>query len=70
MIEVGRLWRCLVLLEVTSMSSVLLSFCQSCSQMPKLGHQLYMTAWSDVAQIIYLGEKTFVIVSRQQMNGV
>ena len=24
-IEVGRLWRCLVLLEVTSMSSVLLS---------------------------------------------
>ena len=25
MIEVGRLWRCLVLLEVTSMSSVLLS---------------------------------------------
>ena len=25
-IEVGRLWRCLVLLEVTSMSSVLLSF--------------------------------------------
>ena len=25
-IEVGRPWRCLVLLEVTSMSSVLLSF--------------------------------------------
>ena len=24
-IEVGRLWRCLVLLEVTSMSSILLS---------------------------------------------
>ena len=28
-IEVGRLWRCLVLLEVTSMSSVLLSLCLS-----------------------------------------
>ena len=28
-IEVGRLWRCLVLLEVTSMSSVLLSCCHT-----------------------------------------
>ena len=40
-IEVGRLWRCLVLLEVTSMSSVLLSLSLG---MFAVAHHLYMTA--------------------------
>ena len=35
-IEVGRLWRCLVLLEVTCMSSVLLSL-----RSTHLGHTIY-----------------------------
>ena len=35
-IEVGRLWRCLVLLEVTSMSSVLLSLTLSIFNKPRL----------------------------------
>ena len=70
MIEVGGLWRCLVLLEVTSMSSVLLSLSLSMFAVAHALHHLYMTVWSEVAHILYLGEQTSVIVSHQQMNDV
>ena len=67
-IEVGRLWRCLVLLEVTSMSSVLLSLSLSmfavAQALTSPMHDCIERSSSD----IYLGEQKSVIVSHQQMN--
>ena len=70
MIEVDRLWRCLVLLEVISMSYVLLSLSLSMFTVAQALTYLYITAWNEVVQISYHGEQTSVIVCHQQMNGV
>ena len=55
MIEVGRLWRCIVLLEVTSISSVLLSkiktkikHVRSCPHLTSLIHDCIERSSSDI----------------------
>ena len=52
------------------MNYVLLSLSLSMFAVAQALHHLYMTALSEVAQIFYLGEQTFAIVSHQQMNDV
>ena len=70
MIEVGRLWRYIDLLEVTSMSSVLLSLGLSMFTVAQALTSLIHDCKCEVAQIFYLGEQTSVIVSHQHMNDV
>ena len=69
-IEVGRLWRCLVLLEVRNMSYVLLSF-----SFDLLAVAQYLIAITHESiegrnKIICQEEQTSLMESRQQMNSV
>ena len=68
--EVGRLWRCLVLFEVTCMSSVLLSFSLSMFAVAKALTSPIHDCLERSSSDILSGEQTSVIVSRQQMNDV
>ena len=53
------------------MSSVLSSLSLSIfASHHTLWHHIYITAWSEVAQIFRLGEQTSVVVGHRQMNGV
>ena len=67
-IEVGRIWRCLVPLEVKSMSFVLLSLSMLAvaQALTSLIHDCIEWSSSDIPS----GEQKSVIVCRQQMNGV
>ena len=60
----------LVLLEVTSMSSILLSLSLSMFADAQALTSHVHNCKSEVAQIFYQGEQTSVIVSHQQMNDV
>ena len=68
MIDVGRLWICLVLLEVTSMSYVLLSLGLGmfavAQALTSLIHDCIELSSSDILS----GGQASVIVSHQQMN--
>ena len=70
MIKVGKLWGCLVICEVTSMSTVLLSFCLHLLAVSKSLISLTHDCMSEVARIYCPGEHISVIVCHQQMNGV
>ena len=69
-IEVNRIWRCLALLEVVSVSSVYLSFNFSMFAVDPPWHHIYKTTWSEVARTFYQGEQISVFVGHQQINDV
>ena len=69
MIDVCRLWRCLVLLEVKSRSSVLLSLSLSMLTVSQALTSLIRDCIELSSSDIQSGEQTSVIVSHQQMHG-
>ena len=65
MIEVGRLWRCLVLLEVTSINSVLLSLSLSMFAVAKALTSHIHDCIECCSSDILSGEQIYVIVCHQ-----